>query len=101
MREVEMRDVIAGTVIIRMQSEARYGLGDHSFQGERIIVRAGEEILFGMWISNQLGAMGGQLWSKVRALPATEPQFTGLDLWVGTADHLKLEVGRDIQQRNG
>src|SRR5262245_58092359 len=100
MREVEMRNVVTGAVVVGMQSEARYGLGDNSFQSQRIIVRAGEEVLFRMRIGNQLGAMGGQLWSKVRTLPATEPQFTGLDLRVGTANHLELKVGGDIQQRN-
>src|SRR5215813_8624086 len=100
MREVEMRDVVTGTVVVGMQSEARYGLGDDSFQRQRIIVRAGEEILFRMRIGNQPGAMGGQLWSQVRALPATEPQFTGLDFWVGAANHLELKVGGDIHQRN-
>src|SRR5215469_14204829 len=101
MCEIEMGNVIAGTVIVRVQTEAGDGLRDHAFERECVIVRPGKEILFRMWIGDQLCAVRGQLWSKIGALPTTEPQLVGLNLGIGTANHFKFQIGGDVDKGNG
>src|SRR5581483_10665753 len=56
--EVDVVKVVTGLVIVGMQAEAGDGLRDHTLLGQRVIVGPAEEMLLGMRIAHQLGAMG-------------------------------------------
>src|SRR2546427_377169 len=58
--EINMRQVVAGLVIIRMESETGDGLRHHTFFGQHIVIRPRKEILIGMGIAGQVCAMRGK-----------------------------------------
>src|SRR5437868_9074441 len=95
-----MRNIVAGTVIVRVQAKAGDGLRDHAFERESVVIGAGEEVLFWMRICDQPGAMRGEFRAEIRALPATQPQFVRLNFRIGAADHFKFKVGRDVHEGN-
>src|SRR5437588_618043 len=70
--EVEMGDVIAGPVIILVQSIARDGLRHHSPFCQFKVVGALKEILFRMRVGNQVCSVLGQHRTKVGPLPSRQ-----------------------------
>jgi len=57
MFEVDVCQVVAGLVIIRMEAEAGDGLGHHTFFCQDVVVRAGKEVLIGVRIAGKARAM--------------------------------------------
>ncbi len=87
--------LVAGLVVVLVQSVAGDGLGDDTLLCQRIVVRALEEMLRRVRVVDQVGAVFGELGAEVGAVEAGEPERSGGDGRVGTADHLELEVGDD------
>ncbi len=97
--EVDVGEVVGGLVIVGSEAVAGDGLGDDAVAGEVEVVRAPEEVLGGMRVGDERGAVAGESWAEVGALPSGEPELIGTDGGVGLADHLELEIGDDGGER--
>ena len=98
--EIDVGEVVGGLVIVGAESVAGDGLGDDSLTGEREVVRAPEEVLFGVGIGDERGPVFGESWAEIAALPSGEPELRGADGGIGMADHLEFEIGDDGGQGN-
>src|SRR5690349_5055421 len=87
-------------MIIRVQAKARNRVRDHAAQSERIVVRALEEMLIRMRISNERRSILRQRWAKIRTLEAGQPQRAGGDFWIGPSEHFKLQIRDELRERN-
>ena len=59
MGEVDGADFVAGLVVVLVQTEAGYGVGDDALLRQCVVVRTMEELLFGVGIADQMGAVFG------------------------------------------
>jgi len=57
--EVDGADFVAGLVVVLVQTEAGYSVGDDALLRQCIVVRALEEALLGVGIADQMGAVFG------------------------------------------
>src|SRR3569832_759986 len=82
----------------RWGGPAADGLGHHALQSEGVVVRAREEVLLGVVVLPQTGAMGGQGRAQVRTVPSGQHQFVRVP-GIAQPDHLEFEIGREIAER--
>lgn len=101
MGEVDGGELVAGLVIVLMEAEAGDGLGDDALASEGDVVGALEEVLFGVGVVDEVGAVFGEFGAEVGALVAGEPEGAFGDGGIWTADHFKFEIGDDSVERNG
>src|ERR1041384_5840623 len=87
-------------MIVSMQAIAGDGLRDYASFSERIIIRSLEKLLLRMRIGHHLGAMLGQLRPQIAPFITGKPKLIWLDRRIGAADHLKLQIGDDVLQRD-
>src|SRR6478672_884772 len=99
MLEVDMRDVVAGLVVVAVQSVAGDCLRHHTFLGESIVIGAGKEVLIWMGIARQAGSFCQKRGSEVRALPSGEPQFVQFYGGVRASQHFELQVSGNVVER--
>src|SRR5215470_17581943 len=86
-------------MIVSMKAIAGDGLRYYASFCQSIIVGTLEEVLLRMRIRHQLGTVPGQLRPQVAALIAGKPKLIRLDRRIGAADHLKLQIGHNVLQR--
>ena len=70
MLEIDMCDVVAGLMIVGVQSITGNGLCDDALLGEDVIIGAPKEILGGMRIGDEVGAVFRELGAEIRTIPA-------------------------------
>ena len=75
-------------------------MGDDALQGQGVVVRALEEILFRIGVRSDQGAAFLQRRAEVGAFEAGHHHHPRRQLRVLIADHLDLEVGGDVGQRD-
>src|SRR5258708_4558643 len=100
MDEVNVGDVVAGTVVVRVKAKTRHGMGDDALFGQGVIVGSLEEVLFGMRICHQPGAMFRQFRAEIAAIETSEPEFIGFNSRVWAANHFKFQVGDNVFERH-
>src|ERR1039458_9216412 len=88
-------------VVILMQPVTGDGLRDDSPPRQRDIVGALEEVLAGVRIRKQVGAVLRQFRAEVGAFVAGEPQRVAGDGGIGPADHFEFEACHNGSQRHG
>src|ERR1700722_1471185 len=99
MSKVDAADLIAWLMIVGMQSKTGNRLSNNSPLSKTVIVRSGEEFLFRMRISQQVGAVSSKLWAEVTTLVPRKPPPVAGQSRVATADHFKLKVRDDGVKR--
>src|ERR1035441_3165822 len=72
----------------------------HTLLCERVVVRTPEELLLGKRVGAKSSAVLLQRRAEVGAFPPAQEHGPGGHLFLGHADHLELEIGGDVLQRN-
>src|SRR5271170_6458090 len=100
MGEVDRAQFIAWLMVVLVQAVARKSVGDDSLLGQGVIVRALKEMLRGMRVADQMCAVPGQLRAQIGAIESCEPERSGGDDRIRSADHFELEIRDDAGNRN-
>src|SRR5579872_5562662 len=94
-----MGDIVIRLVILLVQTEAADGLCHYTPPRQRDVVRAHEEILTRVRISDQGCALLGEFRSKVGAFPTGQPQSIRCYCRVRAPDHLEFKVRHHAGER--
>ena len=100
MGEVNGAELVAGLVVVLVQAEAGDRLRDDPLERQGIVVGALEEVLRRVGVVDKMRAVFREFRSEVRPVEAGELQRSSGNGRVGTADHVKFEVGDDAGERN-
>ena len=73
MGKVDAADFVAWLMVVRVKPEAGNGLGNDSPSRETVVIRPLEEVLLGVRIGNQAGAMARERGPQIAAIKAREP----------------------------
>src|ERR1044071_10499792 len=88
-----MRQIVARSMIVGMQTETGNRVRDNSFPGQHVIVRPLKEMFVRMRVCYQPRAVPGKFWPEIRTLVSRQPERVWRYGRVGPRDHLEFEIG--------
>src|SRR6185437_6566929 len=99
--KVQVGDIVIRAMIHRLQAEGRDGLRHHPCARDLKVVGAAKEVLARVGVADNLGALGGHMRAQIAPLPAGQPNRVRRHSGIGPADHLELEIGEEMVERDG